>query len=122
MKLIAESGATKTDWRMITDDGQVRTASTPGLNPSVLDEEQIRRIISPVMHVLNPEGKSVHEIYFYGDENEIRQRYVNFPTNSAKNMIYWAIPIVTIILIILVSIIISSIFRKHKYYKIWTVS
>lgn len=41
------------------------------------------------------------EIYFYGDENEIRQRYVNFPTNSAKNMIYWAIPIVTIILIIL---------------------
>ena len=66
MKLIAESGATKTDWRMITDDGQVRTASTPGLNPSVLDEEQIRGIISPVMHVLNPEGKSVHEIYFYG--------------------------------------------------------
>lgn len=66
MKLIAESGATKTDWRLITDDGQIRSSSTPGLNPSVLDEEQIRGIISPVMHVLNPEGKSVQEIYFYG--------------------------------------------------------
>ena len=66
MKLIAESGATKTDWRLIADDGRIRSASTQGLNPSVLDGEQIRGIISPVMHILNPEGRSVDEIYFYG--------------------------------------------------------
>lgn len=66
MKLIAESGATKTDWRLITDDGSVRCASTAGLNPSVLDAEQIRAIIAPVMPVLNPEGRSVEEIHFYG--------------------------------------------------------
>ena len=66
MKLIAESGATKTDWRLIVDDGTVRSASSAGLNPSVLDVEQMREIIAPVMPALNPEGKSVEEIFFYG--------------------------------------------------------
>lgn len=66
MKLIAESGATKTDWRLIADDGTVRSAYSAGLNPSVLDVEQMREIIAPVMPVLNPEGKSVEEIFFYG--------------------------------------------------------
>ena len=66
MKIIAESGATKTDWRLITDDGQVRSASGPGLNPSVLDSEQIGRIVGTVIPQLNPEGKSVEEIFFYG--------------------------------------------------------
>lgn len=66
MKLIAESGATKTDWRLIADDGTVRSASTAGLNPSVLDAERIRTVIAPVMPVLNPEGRTVKEIHFYG--------------------------------------------------------
>lgn len=66
MKIIAESGATKTDWRLITDDGQVRSASGPGLNPSVLDSEQISCIVGTVIPQLNPEGKSVEEIFFYG--------------------------------------------------------
>lgn len=66
MKLIAESGATKTDWRLIADDGTVRSAYSAGLNPSVLDVEQMREIIAPVMPALNPEGKSVDEIFFYG--------------------------------------------------------
>ena len=66
MKLIAESGATKTDWRLIADDRSVRCASTAGLNPSVLDADQIRAIIAPVMPELNPEGRSVEEIHFYG--------------------------------------------------------
>lgn len=66
MKIIAESGATKTDWRLITDDGQVRSASGPGLNPSVLDSEQMGRIVGAVIPQLNPEGKSVEEIFFYG--------------------------------------------------------
>lgn len=66
MKIIVESGATKTDWRLITDDGQVRSASGPGLNPSVLDPGQIGRIIGAVIPQLNPDGKSVDDIFFYG--------------------------------------------------------
>lgn len=66
MKIIVESGATKTDWRLITDGGQVRSASGPGLNPSVLDSGQIGRIIGAVIPQLNPDGKSVDDIFFYG--------------------------------------------------------
>ena len=66
MKLIVESGATKTDWRLVMDDAQVRTATSPGLNPSVLGVEQISKIIGSVIPVINPEGRSVSEIYFYG--------------------------------------------------------
>lgn len=66
MKIIVESGATKTDWRLITDDGQVRSASGPGLNPSVLDSGQIGRIVGAVIPQLNPDGKSVDDIFFYG--------------------------------------------------------
>lgn len=45
------------------------------------------------------------EVYFYGNEKEIREKYVNFPTNSAKNMVLWAIPIVTVILIIMAGVL-----------------
>ena len=66
MKIIVESGATKTDWRLITDGGQIRSASGPGLNPSVLDPGQIGRIVGAVIPQLNPDGKSVDDIFFYG--------------------------------------------------------
>lgn len=45
------------------------------------------------------------KIFFYGDENKIREKYTNFPTNSAKNTILWAIPIITIALILLVGVL-----------------
>lgn len=66
MILIAESGATKTDWRLIMDDGQVRTASCRGLNPSTLDADGIRETIGSVIPEINPEGRTIREIHFYG--------------------------------------------------------
>ena len=66
MKLIVESGATKTDWCLVTDDGSVRSASGAGLNPSVLGPEHMNAVIGSVIPELNPEGRSVAEIYFYG--------------------------------------------------------
>lgn len=44
------------------------------------------------------------ELYFYGDSNEIKNRYPNFPTNKAKNSLYYAIPVLTFIIIILVGV------------------
>ena len=84
MKIIAESGATKTDWRLITDDGQVRSASGPGLNPSVLESEQMGRIVGAVIPQLNPEGKSVEEIFFYGAGLEF------FPVKDVRIHAVWA--------------------------------
>lgn len=66
MIIIAESGATKTDWRLLMDDGTVRSASSAGLNPSTLGPEQINGIIGSVIPELNPSGSGVREIHFYG--------------------------------------------------------
>lgn len=66
MILIAESGATKTDWRLITDDGQVRSASCRGLNPSTLDADGIRETVGSVIPEINREGRTIREIHFYG--------------------------------------------------------
>ena len=66
MILIAESGATKTDWRLITDDGQIRGASCRGLNPSTLDADGIRDTVGSVIPEINREGRTIREIHFYG--------------------------------------------------------
>lgn len=66
MRIIAESGATKTEWRALNDDGCVLKAHSSGLNPSCINDEGIRSVMSDVIPVLNPEGRSVSEIFFYG--------------------------------------------------------
>lgn len=45
------------------------------------------------------------QIYFYGDEHEIRKKYPDFPTNTAKNIFLWAIPILTVILILMAGVL-----------------
>jgi len=41
MILIADSGATKTDWRTIAPDGNIQQARTIGLNPNYQDTDSI---------------------------------------------------------------------------------
>lgn len=66
MKLIADSGATKTAWRAICPDGSVRAVETEGLNPTCLDSEHIQHIIRRAIPALNPGGANISEIFFYG--------------------------------------------------------
>ena len=66
MKLIVESGATKTAWRSLSSDGIVREALTSGLNPTCLDEEHCRDIMRSAIPALNPSGETVEYVYFYG--------------------------------------------------------
>ena len=66
MKIIVESGATKTAWRAVYEDGTVREALTEGLSPTCLEEEHIRDIVRAAVPVLNPSGSRVEEIFFYG--------------------------------------------------------
>lgn len=66
MILIAESGATKTDWCLVMDGGQVRSASCRGLNPSTLDADGIRETVGSVIPEINREGRTIREIHFYG--------------------------------------------------------
>ena len=66
MKLIVESGATKTSWRALCDDGSVRCVQTEGLSPTCLDLEHTQSIVRKAVPQLNPEGKHVSEVFFYG--------------------------------------------------------
>lgn len=64
MILIADSGSTKTDWRIIDKEGAIAQAKTVGINPYHLQEEQIVEILR---NELLPQIKpSVAQVHFYG--------------------------------------------------------
>lgn len=65
MKLIAESGGTKTNWCAIYDQKETEIVSTIGLNPNFVPEDIIREVLSEkVLSALNyPE---ISEVWFYG--------------------------------------------------------
>lgn len=62
MILIAESGSTKTDWRLL--DRNNTSFETIGLNPYFVDANQIRNEISPRFGSLR--DVRIDEIHFYG--------------------------------------------------------
>lgn len=62
-RLIADSGFTKTDWRLLLADGTIQQARTAGINPYYQSEEEMRAVIEDVYAQL-PE--QVDEIYYYG--------------------------------------------------------
>ena len=66
MKLIIESGSTKTDWRSVTDDGKVIGFRTSGINPLLQSEDDIRSVMAKAIPEVNPQGRTVDEVFFYG--------------------------------------------------------
>lgn len=66
MRLIADSGSTKTDWALVAPDGSVtKTFQTGGINPVLLTDEEVSGILS---RELCPalEGESPEAVCFYG--------------------------------------------------------
>lgn len=64
MLLIADSGSTKTDWRLVDEDGlTIAKAKTEGLNPYFLSSDKISKIITA--QVL-PHIQDVDKVFFYG--------------------------------------------------------
>lgn len=64
MILIADSGGSKIDWRLLLNDGTVEQASAPGFNPYY---QPISDLESSVQETLLPKVKeTVDRIFFYG--------------------------------------------------------
>lgn len=63
MKLIADSGSTKTEWGRVGDSG-CQSLFTQGINPFHQDSETIRQILTD--ELLPQLNEPVTEIYFYG--------------------------------------------------------
>lgn len=66
MIIIAEAGATKTDWRARSISGEVTATHSPGINAANMPQESIARIVADAMASLNPGGEVLTEVYFYG--------------------------------------------------------
>ncbi len=65
MKILADSGSTKTSWAFIENDKVISTKNTSGFNPYYYDDEILLEIID---NELLPKLKDyfIAEIYFYG--------------------------------------------------------
>jgi glucosamine kinase len=64
MILIADSGSTKTAWKLIENSGEIKNILTSGFNPFFRTEEAI---FQEVEKFLLPEtGTAIQQIYFYG--------------------------------------------------------
>ena len=66
MRLLVDSGSTKADWIAIDEDGKVLfTTQTLGLNPEILDGEEIIERINDRFDLLQNKDKATH-LFFYG--------------------------------------------------------
>jgi len=66
MKLLVDSGSTKADWIAIDDAGKVLfTTQTLGLNPEVLEKDQIIERLNDRFDILHNKN-SVSHLHFYG--------------------------------------------------------
>ncbi len=66
MKLLVDSGSTKADWIAIDDNGKVLfTTQTLGLNPEVLNKDEIISRLEDKFDISHNKLKTTH-LYFYG--------------------------------------------------------
>ena len=66
MKLLVDSGSTKADWIAIDDSGKVLfTTQTLGLNPEVLEKEEIINRLEDKFDISHNKDKATH-LFFYG--------------------------------------------------------
>ncbi len=64
MRLIADSGSTKVDWRVLCDDGSQIEITTAGINPFFQSEEQI--CLELETNLKTEASEEIDEIHFYG--------------------------------------------------------
>ena len=66
MKLIVDSGSTKADWIAIDESGKILfTTQTLGLNPEILDEEEVVERLNDRFDILQNKNEATH-LFFYG--------------------------------------------------------
>ncbi len=80
MIIVADSGSTKTDWRLYDKKHGVRKLQTIGLNPYFVNQEKVCQVLEKdLVPFTNP--KDVSEIYFYGSgcTHSERIREIEYP-------------------------------------------
>ena len=65
MKIIADCGATKSEWAIIRSNGEIRRLTADGINVSAMSAESIIGIISDIAGKISATDTSDAEIYLY---------------------------------------------------------
>jgi glucosamine kinase len=65
MILIADSGSTKTDWRLIDEEQKIHQFSGEGINPYFQDKDQITKVLEAVKFPANVYNSPL-SVFFYG--------------------------------------------------------
>ena len=65
MRVIVESGATKSDWCLICPNGEVRRIQTGGINISTMPKAAVEKVISEAFLRLSITPSMVKEVHFY---------------------------------------------------------
>ncbi len=63
--LVAESGATKTDWQLVPTKGKIIAFSTTGINPYLQKPEEIEAVLTRELG-WNEKKHQADEVFFYG--------------------------------------------------------
>jgi glucosamine kinase len=92
MLIIADSGSTKTDWRIISQGKTILDYTTEGINPYLLDESQILQIVD--CEDIQEHSSNIMEIHFYGagcsraDKQEIVKKVLLEVFPAAETHVY----------------------------------
>ncbi len=65
MLLVADSGSSKTDWKLLLPNGDTQSFQTAGINPIFSNEKEIFRILS-YLNQFAPFASKIKEIFFFG--------------------------------------------------------
>lgn len=83
MIIIADSGSSKIDWRLLKKNGMISQAATAGFNPYYQPIEHLKKVVGESIHPLANEP--VARIYFYGtgvsserNQNLVREVFLEF--------------------------------------------
>ncbi|HEY0745012.1 MAG TPA: N-acetylglucosamine kinase [Chryseosolibacter sp.] len=64
MLLLADSGSTKTEWRVVNEDGnRIASITTEGLNPYFLSQDKISSVVA---EKILPVAQNIEKVFFYG--------------------------------------------------------
>ncbi len=62
--LVADSGSTKTDWRLLLPNKQIVQLESVGLNPNFIDDAEIKTVLQSTFN--QEQSDMVLRVYFYG--------------------------------------------------------
>lgn len=92
MIIIADTGATKTEWASIDYDGDIIRCETEGMNFSVMGAKELSPIVHKAMDEINPDGAYIESMHIYAaglleNDEKVRKLFYVDGFEAASDML-----------------------------------